>query len=377
MKRNTKISLPAHVAEMDSQVESLSIDVPFASGVNIDELIKGDSDPMFVTIEVLNPQKSRNKNKWTEPLLYEVAEQINKKKPDGFMGHLTPEELATKNPEVQTMWLGAKVQEVGGKLRLFAKGYVLPYATILRTYLSKAKSAGKKVAVSVAGMAEKKYDSSDDSFSITDFTLESIDWARSGSQGVAGMGLFQLTTEMTDGSINDQGADMDKEQIIAEMTEKDLKKHNPDLYKTIQEQATTPVEARITEMQASIVTPLQEQVSTLTGEKETAVATASKLSGRITEMLLDKEIKNRVTNTSVRKVVRKLVVSEMANVAIDEATLGEKSREEAVVEMAVENVLKSDEGKALVTEMGAVPVNAQTDNRSTEDGDKRSFTVLN
>lgn len=377
MKRKTQLTIPAHVQEMDSQVENLRIDVPFAKDVDIAAMTAGDADPLFVTVEVLNPQVSRNKNNWTETLLYDVAEQINEKKPDGFMGHLTPEELSHKAPEVQTMWLGAKVVEVEGVKRLYAKGYVLPYAVKLRTYLKTAKSAGKKVAVSVSGIAEKVLDRVKQVYDIVNFKLESIDWTRNGSEGVAGLGAFSLTSEMQEELI-DQEANMEKSEIIAEMTEKDLKKHNPDLLASIQESARTQSESRITEMQTTVVTPLQEQVQTLTSERDTAVTEAKAKGKRIAEMYLDKELERRVDSKAARQVIRKLVVTEMENPdseAKPEEVQDGQSKEEATAEMCLTKVLTSDEGKALLSEMSVPRVNAPADQSNT--GEARKYTVIN
>jgi len=176
------ITEPAIVKEMNSDGMG-EIDVPVDKTI-ISELSDGDKDPMFVTIEVINEGVSRNGRAYDKHVIESLAEQINENKPDGFYGHLADDERHTKFPEPQTIWLGAKVLEVGGKTRLFAKGYILPEAKTLRSYLKKAKVAGKNVAVSVYGLAKVVKDKVKNISIVQDMTLESIDWARPGAEGV-------------------------------------------------------------------------------------------------------------------------------------------------------------------------------------------------
>jgi len=178
----------------------------------VSELIKDDKAPMFVTVEAANPQVSANGNVWDKKALFSIAEQVNTKKPDGYFGHLTEEERETKMPESQTLWLGATVKEIDGKDRLFIKGYVLPYANKLRTYLKKAIAIGKKVGVSVYGTANQIWDNSLNAKKIMNFDLESIDWARPGAEGMKTMGLVSVTSEMKEGKV-------DNDKLLKELAE--------------------------------------------------------------------------------------------------------------------------------------------------------------
>jgi hypothetical protein len=197
------------ISEMSDSDTGISLDKKM-----IEELKKDDKNPMFVTVEVMNPQVSKNGRYYDEKTLYSIAEQINEKKPDGYMGHLTEEERLKKMPHSQTMWLGANVKEVAGKQRLYAKGYVLPYAKELRTYLRKAKVIGKKVAVSIYGKASMVWDSQRSASRIKEFVLENLDWARAGAEGLQTAGITNIASEM-------QGNNNDSETLkrISEMSD--------------------------------------------------------------------------------------------------------------------------------------------------------------
>jgi hypothetical protein len=66
----------------------------------------------------------------------------------------------------------------------------------LKQYLKAAKASGKRVAVSVYGQAEQIWDNVKKTYDIQKFDLESIDWARPGSEGVVGSGYLSVASEM-------------------------------------------------------------------------------------------------------------------------------------------------------------------------------------
>lgn len=313
-----------------------AIDVPVDKEL-IAQLSEGDKNPMFVTIEVINEGVSRNGRAYDKDTIESLAEQINSNKPDGYYGHLTDEERKTKFPEPQTIWIGAKTSEVGGKLRLFAKGYVLPEAKTLRSYLKKAKVAGKNIAVSVYGLAQVVKDTTRNVLLVKSMSLESIDWARPGSEGVLNMGLFSVTSEMTEDNSNieeNKGATMKREDVIKTATVDELKEFNPAV---IGEMVTDAVVATEAEFD-SVVSEMTEVKTTLgLTEDQSAVDTIKEMSSKLTGYELDEQLREKVESPTARKVVKQLVISEMS------AGLS--------VEEAVGKVLESETGKAVVTEM--------------------------
>jgi hypothetical protein len=126
--KDNRVQITGTVAEMASKVNNLKIEVPFAQGVDIEKLIKGDKNPLFVTIEAVNDSVSKSKRRYTPEVIADIAKQINENKPDGYDGHLKDEDRAFVRPKSQTIWLGAIVKNIEGKARLFIKGYVFPYA---------------------------------------------------------------------------------------------------------------------------------------------------------------------------------------------------------------------------------------------------------
>jgi hypothetical protein len=213
------------VKEMVTGNKIGKIEVPFAKNVDIKKLTKGDKNPLFVTVEALNPTISENGKIWTEEIINNVAEQIMEKRPDAYQGHLKEEDRDSVSPTAKTIWIGAAVKNIAGKPRLFIKGYVLPYAKQLKQYLKVAKAAGKKVAVSVYGKGIQIWNQAKKAYDMQEFNLESIDWARPGAEGVPGTGYLGLASEMK-GEKTMNRADVIKSTTISEM-----KTENPELLK--------------------------------------------------------------------------------------------------------------------------------------------------
>jgi len=330
MNKDTKLFINGTIAEMSATAEG-TIEVPI-SGVDVSKLIEGDSDPMFVTVEALNNQVSRNGRNWTKEAIAEIAKQVNENKPDAFMGHLKDEDRGHKAPESKTLWLGAVVKEIQGKNRLFIKGYVLPTAQNLKVYLRKTSAIGKDVGVSVYGVAEQVYNKNLKAYDIKNFQLESIDWARSGAKGAVDTKYLQITSEMED--------QMDKEQVIKEMTSAELKEHNSKLFDEVKnlgaEDAKTSAETSVQEMEKKI-TDKDALIASLSADREANVKSH-----------IVSELEKTVKNPAMKEFMSKLVVAEMAGKEIVNVSLEDAKK---VASEAVSSVLSSDNGKALVKEM--------------------------
>lgn len=326
----------ATVMEMSSDGLGGVIDVPVDPKL-IDSLKEGDDNPMFVTIEVLNERQSNNGRNWTKDAILSVAEQINLKKPDGYLGHLTEEERATKHPEAQVMWLGATVKETNGKTRLFAKGYVLPYAGKLRTYMTKAKAAGKNVTVSVYGTASKLVRNAAGAIDmgLSGFHLESIDFARPGSEGVRPLGQFMVTAEMTDNSKDNKEIDVNREDAIKSATVDELKELNP----SVVSEMTSMAEAQEAEHEAVVseMTSISEALGLEKDSEKKPSEVIKEMTARNRELELDNELRDKVDSPSARVVLKQMVISEMT--------------EGQTISEAVDKTLKSDSGKAVIKEM--------------------------
>jgi len=368
MKKKQFVSFSGTVSEMAEAVRALEIKVPLAKGVNIKKLVKNDKDPMFVTIEALNTSVSKSKRKYTPAVIQEIAKQINANKPDAYEGHLTESERGTKRPKPQTIWLGAAVKSVGGKMRLFVKGYVLPYAKELKGYLRAAQAAGKKVAVSIYGQAKQVWDGANKVYNMSEFRLESIDWARSGSEGVPTLGYLALASEMKGEKL------MNREEIIKSLKFGELEEFNSKLVSEMRgeigEELKEAVEAEFKENKDSELGLIREMLGAKKKVELAGVVSEMKdeldgLRQEKADRFVESSLAKRVQNKAARKVLKSMVVREME---------GEYNLK--VVGEIVNKTIRSKEGKAVVKEMleTRTIVTPLRDNRKKGKG--RKYTVI-
>lgn len=319
-----RIELQGVVQEMTRDTNNLAL----PSDIDIKSLTEGDKNPMFVTVEVMRPTVSNNKNVWTSKILESIKEQIVSKKPYGYAGHLTEEERGSKKPEPLTTWITAEIIQEQGEQKLIAKGYVLPTAKALRAELKAAKAINKRVPVSVYGQGKKStYDSNLGGYEITAYNLESIDWARDQGEGIETAGTISITKEET----------MNRKDVIASLTKEELQTERPDLVPT-----ENKVISEMTNTLGVEESKLSETISEMKKENETL---KSDLENKDKEMVtlqemvninkIDTELKKRVKSLSARAVVRRMVISEIKS---------GKSVDEAI------KYLETEEGKAIIQE---------------------------
>lgn len=372
MEKRTPVSIPGRISEMAGSYKDLQIDVPFAPGVDIKEITKNDKEPLFVTLEVLHEGVSKNNRRYSKEVIRSIAEQINEIKPDAYEGHLKEEDRATKRPKPKTLWLGATTKEVDGKLRLFAKGYILPYAKDLKQYLKAAKAASKKVAVSIYGQAKAIWNSLDNVYDLSNFVLESIDWARSGAEGVPSLGYLKLTSEMEGDGIEN------REDIISKLTVGEVKKFNPDLISEIKEmvkdEVSNDIDDKINEEANNAIEKGFSMIKEMVGveKSEEIPATIKEMINEIndlrkenTENYVDKVINERVKGNAVRSLVKILVVKELN---------GKYNKED--IDNVISDVIKSDKVKEIISEITSSTklVTPTIDNRKSGEG--RKYTVI-
>lgn len=328
------VSQVSVVAEMGGQdtTEDISIDPAVLASV-----VGDDPDPMFVTIQVLQEGKSSGNSKRFYPreTVLDICRQINEEKPEGYAGHLSEAERMTKVPDTETIWLGAIAKEVNGRMTVFAKGYVLPEAKNRRSVLKRAKAIGRKVAVSIYGECTQRWDAAKKHFQMLDYDLETIDWTRGNkSAGFPNQGDFVLSPEMSERKV-----DMNKIEALQTATAEELREH-------VAPEVVAEMIAADEALQADR-TVASEMRETFGGKdaKEVVAEMAelrSKTESLAAELLdrdVDAELKQTVKSSAARSFLKRSVVAEM--------------REDADLtpQAAVEKVLKSDEGKAVVAEM--------------------------
>jgi hypothetical protein len=319
----------AIIAEMSQSYSEGKIEVPLAKGVDLEALIEGDANPTFVTIDALADTVSGNKRRWTTRELHNVARQVMESKPDAYQGHLKPDERSNKAPDSKTLWLGAKVANHKGKNRLFIKGYILPEESKFRDYIKRAKAVGKNLAVSVYGSAVEKWNESVGAFDISNFKLESIDWARPGSEGVPNSGYLTVTSEM------DGGDEMTKEEALKQSTISEMQEHNPAVVQEIETQAQAEFKKTISEMTEALGLEDDKDLPKTVSEMK---AQNEELQTQVAHSEIDKILGNKVPNVAARQALRKMTIGEM----------GDKT-DLKVVQESVDKVLESEEGKAITS----------------------------
>lgn len=219
-------------------------DVPVATGVNLDELRNADNDPFFVTLPIIPEIGAVSKSGllYDEALAERVVEQINRKRPGGRLGHLKPEERSTAYPIPEGIWVGAMRHGNG----VWAKSYIPPGPT--RDHMRRVKAVGGQISTSIYGTGS--YEQVKPGVRRTpDFELETVDFAPP-ERAALGHGATPIVTaEMNQNG--EQEADMDRDELIAELRPGDI----PDRLRQAiieQHEQDTGQQRRIAELEQNI-----------------------------------------------------------------------------------------------------------------------------
>lgn len=177
-----------------SEINHLNIDVPTRSNVNLEELVKGDPSPFFLTLEIARQNAtSSNGLIYDSHLIKSIVKQINDSPIEGIMGHLSNSDRSVAYKPSDIHWLGAA--ELGDKA--YAKGYIPVTATAQREHFRILKSTGGKAATSIYGWAQQEpVDAKKGTWKATEFDLEQLDLApytRAALQPTSG---FVISSEM-------------------------------------------------------------------------------------------------------------------------------------------------------------------------------------
>ena len=284
----------------DSVSESSFIKI--ADSVDLSKLTDGDKQPMFVTVEVLHEGVSRNKTYYDREAIEAIKEQILSSKPNAIRGHIKQEDYNSANPEVETIWIGAGTKTVNGKLALFAKGYVLPTAKFMRTYLKKAVAVGKNVPVSVYFEAKRVFDKAIQAYRVAEIELSQIDWARQGREGVPSLtGVTVLSSEMAN-NLND-----DQEMKFEDLTIEILKEKRADLVEGIQSEAKAVVSEMATDLGIE-ADKLKETVSEMASELTSVKQENQNLLKSSKELEAKEILREKISNKAIRAVVQEMVL---------------------------------------------------------------------
>ncbi len=224
-------------------------DVPTADGVDIEELTRGDSEPMFVTLPVgKSGVISANGRYYDDEFQRELMRQVITQRPAGNMGHLADSDRDSVYRVSDVDWLGA-MQADG---LTWGKAYVPPGA--VREFVRRRKALNAQIATSIYGTGEAEWDESIQAWRISAFELEQIDLVPPQRAGVRDLAAVPKVTSEMAGQADPPGTDesedsMNREEIIKAMTAADVALLPEAVVETIQAQARGGV-AEIGQMQA-------------------------------------------------------------------------------------------------------------------------------
>lgn len=171
-------------------------EVAIGNGVDFDELIEGDDDPMFMTLPIGEVNaRSRNGRTYPRREVQGIVNAINRETVLGRVDHKWHFEMPSLT------WIGAFIDEDG---IAWGKAYIHKTAVEVREYIRVAKSANAKVATSLEGYAEV-----DEEGMVSDLELHYIDIVHPKQMGIpAASGVPMVTTE----SFSEDDQDIQEEE---------------------------------------------------------------------------------------------------------------------------------------------------------------------
>jgi len=281
-------------------------DVPIAAGVNLAELKALDADPMYITLPIVPNIGAVSKNGllYDEALVKSIETQINSKRPGGRFGHLSDTERDTAFPVPDGMWLGA-LREGN---TLWAKALISPGAA--KDRIKMLKAVGGKIATSIYGKGQYEPTETKGVRRLVNFDLESLDFAPPERAALGYAAAPNVTSEF-----EQEGPDMDRNQIIAELTAADIPA-------TIREQIIRDAQAQSNTAQT--ISELRTQVSdrdVMVTELQTTVAEFRRrefdgaIDQRVTELTNWKITGDaaKAKLDSFRRTLRSRIVSELGS----------------------------------------------------------------
>lgn len=362
----------ADVSEMNTDGAGNLVPLPPAY---VSEIVGDDEDPRFATF-VIESGWSKSKRLWSPELFGQVVSEINQAAYHeplvGYMGHIAPNDDPYVFPEIQLRWVGAKMLQMGDKAKLAVKAYVLP-GTKGKDYLKR----GLVKTVSWRGKAAQiPFQEGDNKgVKITKFQIESIDLARPRSAGMSAKLVGALTSEM------EQEENTVKPEEIAALQPNELRAHAPALVQSIEDEATTPLKSKISEMETAqaettkvldLIPSLKKALNLSDDTDEigvvTAAVTALKAEGKkLRETVLDSVLAKKFKGGSDadRALVRRVLVGEMQE--RDLRLTGNEDQDEKTVSEMITEIVDGDASlKTVVSEMEAAPPAVQ--GRGSEQG---------
>lgn len=219
-----KLGMSGKIVELISA--SSSIQIPTDPGVDISAIIGDDYEPMFAVVEVIRAGVSGNDRRYGNPVVQQIHSMITGVQ--GFLGHKDPEKSHFEFREPQSIYVGSKIEEMGnGMMRVLGKSYIFKNSK-LREWIPKSIAAGNPLTVSIYGDGDV-IRGSDGILEVLKMTsLESIDWANPGTQGMSTSQAVAVVSELKD---EPKGGNepMERQEVVSGVTISEVKAFNPTL----------------------------------------------------------------------------------------------------------------------------------------------------
>ena len=191
------------------QVAELPSDFVLSSDVSFNENINNDTREEKFIYAYTDSGVSANKRDWSPDIMRSIGEQVVSKMPPGYLGHIKPADYGFDFPEPQVVWFGSSITELAGEqVRLWLKGYLLPTAQKLTTWI-KSKAVN---SISVYGNVSYSKDSNGVD-KILNIDLKSIDISRKLAEGLSS-GISGLAVEMSDNNLEGDVCEMSESKTF-------------------------------------------------------------------------------------------------------------------------------------------------------------------
>lgn len=191
------------------QVTELPSDFVLSSDASFNANVNSDTREEKFIYAYTDSGVSANKRDWSPDIMRSIGEQVVSKMPPGYLGHIKPADYGFDFPEPQVVWFGSSITELAGEqVRLWLKGYLLPTAQKLTTWI-KSKAVN---SISVYGNVSYSKDSNGVD-KILNIDLKSIDISRKLAEGLSS-GISGLAVEMSDNNLEGDVCEMSESKTF-------------------------------------------------------------------------------------------------------------------------------------------------------------------
>lgn len=204
--QNVHLDVPLSlVGEQTAEIPS---DFVISSDTSFNENINKDDRPEKFIYAYTDSGVSANNRDWSPDVMRSIGEQVVEKMPPGYLGHIKPADYGFDFPEPQVVWFGSSITKLAGEqVRLWLKGYLLPTAQKLTTWI-KSKAVN---SISVYGNVTYSKDSNGID-KILNVDLKSIDISRKLAEGLSS-GIKGLAVEMQDNKLQGDVVEMSESKF--------------------------------------------------------------------------------------------------------------------------------------------------------------------